>query len=257
MSHRASPSAPASGRPATRHARSLVIEAIKLTQWLHTQQLTLADLRQDLLDEWVAAGNTRRRWVRLFVIWLNRNGICGGLHVPRPQPVSQAIPLADLERIETLRSLLANTALDPRDRLAGSLVLLYAQPITRIARLATSDINACPDVVAIRLGRGVLALPEPLAEIALEVHRNAGESRWLFPGRHAGCHLSPDYLRHRLKTHGITSSCARQGALLALATRLPAPILAERFGFHQARTARWARAAGAEYADYVALRTTP
>jgi hypothetical protein len=161
-----------------------------------------------------------------------------------------------LERIEILRSLLANTALDPRDRLAGSLVLLYAQPITRITRLAASDIHAEPEAVAIRLGRGVLALPEPLAEIALEVHRTAGGSRWLFPGRHAGHHLSPDYLRHRLKAHGITSNCARQGALLALATRLPAPILAERFGFHKARTARWARTTGAEYADYVALRTT-
>jgi hypothetical protein len=244
------------GRPATRHARSLVIEAINLTRWLHAQELTLGDLHQDLLDEWVTAGTSRRRWVRLFVIWLKRNGACGELHVANPQPASQTIPLADLERIEILRSLLANTALDPRDRLAGSLVLLYAQPITRITRLAASDIHAEPEAVAIRLCRGVLALPEPVAEIALEVHRIASGSRWLFPGRHAGCHLSPDYLRHRLKTHGITSSCARQGALLALATRLPAPILAERFGFHQARTARWARTAGAEYADYVALRTT-
>jgi hypothetical protein len=79
----------------------------------------------------------------------------------------------------------------------------------------------------------------------------------MFPGRHSGQHLSPDYLRHRLKTHGITASQARQGALLALTTRLPAAILAERFGFHHSRTARRARAAGTEYADYVALRTKP
>ena len=76
------------GRPATRHARSLVIEAINLTNWLHTQELTLEDLHQDLLDEWVAAGTSRRRWVRLFVIWLKRNGACGELHVQRPQTAS-------------------------------------------------------------------------------------------------------------------------------------------------------------------------
>jgi hypothetical protein len=114
------------GRPATRHARSLVIEAINLTLWLHTQQLTLANLRQDLLDEWVAAGTSRRRWVRLFVIWLKRNGARGELHVPRHQSANQTIPLTDIQRLEILRGLLTNTALDPRDRLAGSLLLLYA-----------------------------------------------------------------------------------------------------------------------------------
>jgi len=49
----------------------------------------------------------------------------------------------------------------------------------------------------------------------------------------------------------------RQAALLALAARLPAPILAERIGIHQARAAQWVRAAGATYPDYVALRTAP
>jgi hypothetical protein len=51
--------------------------------------------------------------VRLFVIWLKRNGAGGELHVANPQPTNQTIPLADLERIEILHSLLANTALDP------------------------------------------------------------------------------------------------------------------------------------------------
>jgi hypothetical protein len=134
--------------------------------------------------------------------------------------------------------------------------VLYAQPLTRIVKLATSDVHEQQGTVGVRLARGVLALPEPIAKLALEVRRRAGASRWLFPGRHPGRHLSSDYLRKRLRDQGITSNAARQGALLALATRLPAPILAERFGFHHARTARWARAAGAEYADYVALRTT-
>jgi hypothetical protein len=156
-----------------------VIEAINLTSWLHIQELTLEDLHQDLLDEWVAAGTSRRRWVRLFVIWLKRNGACGELHVQRPQTASPTIPLADRERIETLHTLLANTTLNPRDRLAGSLLLLYAQPITRIARLATSDVHTEQGAIAIRLGKGVLELPESLAEIALEVRRRAGTSRWL------------------------------------------------------------------------------
>jgi hypothetical protein len=46
----------------------------------------------------------------------------------------------------------------------------------------------------------------------------------------------------------------RHGALLALAGRLPAPILAERLGIHQARAAQWVRAAGATYSGYVEVR---
>ena len=46
----------------------------------------------------------------------------------------------------------------------------------------------------------------------------------------------------------------RHAALLALAVRLPAPILAERIGIHQARAAQWVRLAGSTYADYVADR---
>jgi hypothetical protein len=67
-------------------------------------------------------------------------------------------------------------------------------------------------------------------------------------------HITAEHLRKRLAPHGIASRPGRHGALLALAGRLPAPILAERLGIHQARAAQWARAAGATYARYVRLR---
>lgn len=58
-----------------------------------------------------------------------------------------------------------------------------------------------------------------------------------------------------LKRYGVDHSRrGRHGALLALAARLPAPILAERIGIHQGRAAQWVRLAGASYADYVAIR---
>lgn len=74
--------------------------------------------------------------------------------------------------------------------------------------------------------------------------------------------ITAERLRERLKRDGIGSRPSRHGALLALGARLPAPILAERLRFHQARAAQWVRAAGAGYADYVrrthlALRERP
>ena len=82
----------------------------------------------------------------------------------------------------------------------------------------------------------------------------AGCSRAASQGRKPGTHITAEHLRKRLAVHGITSRPGRHGALLALAGRLPAPILAERLGIHQARAAQWARAAGATYSGYVELR---
>src|SRR5665811_2427663 len=57
----------------------------------------------------------------------------------------------------------------------------------------------------------------------------------------------------------MTAPPDRSTIVIATRRRIPtwpslAPILAERFGFHQARTATCVRAAGATYAEYVAMR---
>jgi hypothetical protein len=79
---------------------------------------------------------------------------------------------------------------------------------------------------------------------------------WLLPGHTAGTHITAERPEtpHPLRHHQPRQ---RHAALLALAARLPAPILAERLGFHPARATQWVRAAGATHADYVALRQAP
>jgi len=66
------------------------VEAIKLAGWLHERQLELADLRQDLIDEWVAGDSIIRRRVRLFLRWLERAAVTGPARrrVGRPRPNS-------------------------------------------------------------------------------------------------------------------------------------------------------------------------
>jgi hypothetical protein len=251
-----------SGRPtvsAQKYARSLVGEAIKLTCWLHAQQHELRDLRQDLLDAWLADGPGVRRRARLFVAWLQRAEVTGALHVDWPYDFPQQPALQDEQRFAVLRRLLDDHDIGLRERFAGSVLLLYAQPLTRIAQLRTADITTTDSgETAITIARGAITLPEPLASIALALRyqrvADGEQDGWLIPGRKPGTHITAEHLRKRLAPHGITSRPARHGALLALAGRLPAPILAERLGIHQARAAQWARAAGATYAPYVRLR---
>jgi hypothetical protein len=243
-----------------KYARSLVSEAIKLVVWLHDQQLELADLRQDLIDEWIAAGLTMRRRVRLFLAWLRRAKVTGALEVDWDDRLPTRPAIDDEQRFGILRRLLHDPELDLRDRFAGSVLLLYGKPTTRIVALRTTDIKTTPGgEITLRLGRGEIPLPEPLAEIAQALRdqqlQRSGTDGWLLPGRHAGQHITADRLQQRLKRYGLERSReGRHAALLALAARLPAPILAERIGIHQSRAAAWGRAAGATYADYVAVR---
>ncbi len=160
-----------------KYARSLASEAIKLVVWLHDQQLELADLRQDLIDEWVAGGSRMRRRVRLFLAWLQRAKVTGALHVDWDDRLPARPAIDDEQRFAILRRLLHDPEIDPRDRFAGSVLLLYGKPITQIAALSTTDIHTTPDgEITLRLGRGDIPLPEPLAQVAQGVARPAASA---------------------------------------------------------------------------------
>jgi hypothetical protein len=248
---------------AEKYARSLVTEAIKLVCWLHAQQLELTDLRQDLLDAWIVDGAGTRRRVRMFIAWLQRGEILTTrLQVAWDYRRGGWPALTDEQRLTILRRLLEDRSIDQRDRFAGAVLLLYAQPLTRIARIRTSDIAMNSNgETTLRVARGRFTLPEPLASLALALRyqqlQRTGDEGWLLPGRHPEAPVNAENLRRRLKRYDITSCAGRHGALLALAARLPAPILADRLGLNQSRAAQWVQAAGATYGDYVALRRQP
>jgi hypothetical protein len=129
---------------------------------------------------------------------------------------------------------LEDESADPRDRLAGCLLLLYGQPFTRSAALRRSDLSDVSGQTCIRLGRGTLLLPPPMDTVAkLVLEREPAISDgWLFAGRHPGTHLTAEHLRDRVARYGLTSITSRSSAILALAAQLPAPVLAERLGIH-------------------------
>ena len=83
----------------------------------------------------------------------------------------------------------------------------------------------------------------------------ASPTDWLMPGRKHGTHVAAEELRRRLQVLDLPVRPGRRGALLALASELPAAVLAEHFAVHRSRAAQWTRAAGRDYADYVASRT--
>ena len=81
-----------------------------------------------------------------------------------------------------------------RLRAAGVIVLLYAQPVSRIVRLSADDVIRDGDAVLLRLGEPASPVPVPVAALLLEHIANRENmstatnpaSRWLIPGRRAG-----------------------------------------------------------------------
>ena len=134
---------------------------------------------------------------------------------------------------------LLHDSLKPEDRLAGLLVLLYAQRASAISRLTLDHLQDDSNKVRLRLGREPVVLPEPLATLARQVaaarHGHAatgdrGTSPWLFPGGRPGRPISAFRMAEGLRELGIYSGSARSAALLQLATDLPAAVLAARLG---------------------------
>lgn len=251
-------------RSAVKHARTQVRQAIALTAWLHAHGLSLGDLRQDLLDQWLTSGATTRRAVSAFVVWLSR------VH-PAERRLQVAWPVAthsppiatDQQRLAALSALLGNRCVDPSIRFAAAAVLLFAQPLTRVAALRRSDLTRTAAGWQLRFGRRPVRAPALLDDLLAELVASgpkrsrvaASDSVWLLPGRKHGTHSTAEDLRRQLKILEMPVRPVRRGALLALASELPAPVLAEHFAVHRARAAQWTRLAGRTYADYVASRT--
>ncbi|MET7401542.1 hypothetical protein ABZS66_49490 [Dactylosporangium sp. NPDC005572] len=77
--------------------------------------------------------------------------------------------LNDVQRWAIARQLLHDTTIATEDRLAGLLLLLYAQRPFAIGPLTTDQITISDDAVSISLGRTPIRLPHPVDELPRSV----------------------------------------------------------------------------------------
>lgn len=180
-----------------------------------------------------------------------------------------AHPLDHNERWQQAKRLLHDDTIDTDDRVAGLLLLLYAQRPAVISRLTIDDIDITGDTVTICLGSVPITLPEPLATLTRNlaatrrghaVLGDRGTSPWLFPGGQPGRPVSTDRLGQRLRQLGLQPSQARSTALFQLATELPAAILARMLGIHIKVAVAWQHASAGDWTNYaadVSRRHTP
>lgn len=165
------------------------------------------------------------------------------------------------ERWHQAKRLLHDETLDTGDRVAGLLLVLYAQRPAVISRLSIDDVITSNGAIRLRLGPTPVVLPEPLANLTqgLVANRHGravlgdqGTSPWLFPGGQPGRPISADRLGHRLRLIGIRPAQARSTAMFQLASELPAAILARMLGIHIKVAVQWQQASAGDWAAYAA-----
>jgi len=240
-----------------RHIRA----AITLLDWLTARGLDLATARQGDLDTWLTSDHaTHHGEAGNFVRWARRQKLTS-LDFAATKWDGPAGIIDTEARWQHARGLLHDDTLRPEDRVAGLLLLLYAQCPAAISRLTIDHVLPGEQQVRLRLGREPIVLPEPLDALVphLAASRRGhatlgdqGSSRWLFPRGQPGKPISADRLAGRLRQLGLRPGQARSTALSGLATELPAALLARLLGIHISVAVAWQRASSGEWAAYAA-----
>lgn len=173
--------------------------------------------------------------------------------------MQQRSPLSQRQRIALLRQVLASHRLPLLKRVAALLVLLYAQPISRIVRLTVNDVlRDDAGRVSIRLGEPPSPVPQPFAEVLLRFMDQRPSmstatnqtSPWLIPGRRVGEPMTPARIRKRLRAADFPTHQARTAALRQLVLEAPAAVIARMLGYHPVHAALVTCQAGTGWSRY-------
>lgn len=257
---RAKAAAGASTRGPVHSAKQEITETIKFLVWLHeTYQRTAATCTQPDIDEWLATGPTTRAAIRTFFVVAKRTRVNTKVAVQHRAALTSPSLTQD-QRLAWIHELLTGSSDSLPYRVAGMLLLLYAQPLVKVVTLQVDVVDDKPEGMSITLGQRPTDVPEPFATL-LRLHiaqrpnlrTGAGpDSPWIFPSTLAGRHLHPNTVMDRLRDLGVNLLGARNRAIGELVIEVPPSLVAEALGYsaqvaflHADKAAEpWARYAG-------------
>lgn len=239
------------------YAVNSLTAAANLLNWLHDRGRSLAACNQADIDDWLTNDPFSRS--RSLVTWAVDRGHASDIDVPRfnNEPVREVFADHD-QRWSLVRRLLNDDTIATSDRVAGLLILLYAQRAVRITQLTTKHVITNQNGVDLLLANTPISLPPTVGELVLQLladRRSAtkpDEEAWLYPAKRLGQPLSPRDLLGRLRTLDISPTLGRNTALMEMAAELPAALLARMLGISVDRATRWAHDAGNTRPGYAA-----
>jgi hypothetical protein len=246
----------------TARAREEIKTSAAFLSRLAASQIELSQCRQVDLDAWcVDKVDPSQQPEKAFLLWAMATGQMPKLRIPtKSTPKNTTMPMNQRDWTATIHSLLTDQRIPLRSRVAGLILLLYAQPVTRIVRLTTEDVSYNRDQCTLRLGDPPTPVPEPLASL-LQAHidqrptltaANNPGSRWLFPGHRPNQPIHVTTLRDLIRKAGVPVVRSRVVAIRQLLLTMPPPVVAEALGYHQVSATHIANQTGATWSGYAA-----
>lgn len=245
------------------NAKQSTTVAIAFLAWLDQRGAALEIVTQHDLDAWFATGPSTRKHAVRFLYWAQDQRLLRNVQVRAPS-TGNGPALGPTQRLEHLRRVLLDRAMQPAHRLVAVLVLLFGQSLSKIVRLTLDDVIVNDDRVLLRLGGDGVELPEPVAALVTafladpRYRRNTAanrDARWLFPGIKPGQPLHLQSARRMLHQAGIPPLAARTGTWLQLVREAPPAVLADALGVNANTVMRYAALAGTNFLTYPAART--
>lgn len=242
--------------------RCHVTAADNFLTWLAAEEPTLGTCTQADLERWMNdPAFTYRVETGQFVRWSVQHRHAHTLTYGTVRWTGPQGTIDSEKRWADARRLLNDDTLPTADRVAGLLLILYAQKIATISQLTVDDVDITGETVAISFGTSPVILPTPLVALVRElVATRRGKAKigspddvpWLFPRGQPGRPLRDSQIGLRLHNIGIRPQRDGSTALFTLAAELPAAILARMLGLHIQVAVQWQKASAGDWAAYAA-----
>lgn len=242
---------------ACKYAQQRFIQAENFLSWTTRTGRHPAALTQADIDTWHAtAAIHHKQGARSFLTWAMTHHHIPQLRLPQLR-FSKGEAITQHRRLALIRRYLTDQHAPVRLRAIACLMLLYAQPLSRVLRLTISDITHDDGQTWISFGHPPAPVPEPFATLLHQQisGRPAGSGTWLFPGRNPGQPAAYATIFTLLRDLGFPMRTARISALRQLVLQAPAPVIAEALGFHHTTTQRQRANAAGTWAHYASSHT--
>jgi len=243
-------------------AKQTTTVTIDFCNWLTTEHNTsIEHVTQAHIDLWQSTGPTTREHILRFIRWAIKTRLIPSDLVVTPHRRGTAPRLPSAEQNAVIEQVVHQQTLHPRDRFVAILIIVFAQRVEDIAALTWDQVTITSDAVSINLAGMSIDMPSPLDEpIRLLAATNYNgqtaahpNSPWVFRGYGAGTHITPTYLRNRLRPL-LGALEARLGTLNELTQTTPIAVLAEALGYNPQTLEAHARASASTYSRYIATR---
>jgi len=141
-------------------AKAELVSGTAFLDWLTDRGRQLGECAQADIDAWLAGPRPDRHIARPFVRWAMAQKLMPRLEFPAGHRSGATPPITQHDPGTLARRLLEDPGIPVRERVAGILVAIYAQPIVRVARLTIDQITVSETETAIRFAETPVTLPE-------------------------------------------------------------------------------------------------